>query len=139
MPVQVPPPAARRSNRTDATPEPASAESDATATDGPRTAAPPAGAVSEPVGAAVSTTHVCEAGVGSVLPAASVARTRNVWLPSASAEYAFGLAHGANPAPSSSQAKLEPGSLEANEKLAAVAFVSAGGPKSMVVSGGVVS
>ena len=34
-------------------------------------------------GAAVSTVHVWEAGVASVWPAASVARTWKVWLPSA--------------------------------------------------------
>jgi hypothetical protein len=34
-------------------------------------------------GAAVSTVQECEAGVGSVLPAGSVALTSNVWLPSA--------------------------------------------------------
>ena len=35
-------------------------------------------------GAAVSTVQPEEAGVGSTLPAASVARTSNVWLPSLS-------------------------------------------------------
>ena len=43
-----------------------------------------AGASSKDVfGAVVSTVHVCEAGVASVCPAASVARTWKVWLPSA--------------------------------------------------------
>ena len=36
-------------------------------------------------GGAVSTVHVYAAGLGSVLPATSVARTDTVWLPSASA------------------------------------------------------
>ena len=34
-------------------------------------------------GADVSIVHVNESGVGSALPAPSIARTRNVWLPSA--------------------------------------------------------
>ncbi len=37
-------------------------------------------------GGVVSIVHVYEAGVGSVFPAVSVARTWNVWLPSARAE-----------------------------------------------------
>ena len=51
MVVQAPPPAGRRWNSAEATPEPESAESEETATEAPRRAAPSAGAVSEPVGA----------------------------------------------------------------------------------------
>ena len=42
-------------------------------------------------GACVSTVNVRVAGDGSVLPAASLARTLNVWLPSASAFSVLGL------------------------------------------------
>ena len=44
------------------------------------------GALIETDGAPASTSHVNAAGVGSVLPTASVARTRKVWLPSPSPE-----------------------------------------------------
>jgi nucleoside phosphorylase len=42
------------------------------------------------VGAAVSTVKVRRSGVRSVLPAASMARTSNVWLPSLSVAVVFG-------------------------------------------------
>jgi len=42
-----------------------------------------AGNVVVELGAVVSTSHVYEAGEASWLPAASVARTSKVWLPSA--------------------------------------------------------
>ena len=48
----------------------------------PETVTPPAGAVSAPVGFVMSTSHVYVAGVGSMLPTASIASTENVWLPS---------------------------------------------------------
>ena len=46
-------------------------------------------------GAAVSTVNLRVAGEASVLPAASVARTRTVWPPSASAVVVHGLVHAA--------------------------------------------
>lgn len=48
----------------------------------PRTSALSSGAVSVTLGAVVSTTKVRLAGLGSVLPAASVERTRKVCSPS---------------------------------------------------------
>ena len=77
MAVQAPPPAGRRWNSAEATPEPESAESDETATEAPRSAAPFVGAVSEPVGAVPSKENVRLVGVWA-LPASSVARTRTV-------------------------------------------------------------
>jgi hypothetical protein len=43
---------------------------------------------------------VNEAGVGSVLPAASVARTEKVWLPSVRDDALYGLEHDPNAPPS---------------------------------------
>ncbi len=65
-------------------------------------------------GAAVSTVKVRVAGVGSMLPAASIARTENVCSPSGSVPSACGDVHGANAAPSSLHSKVEFGSLEEN-------------------------
>ena len=67
--VQVPAPAGERWNAAEATPELPSAESEETVTV-PRSADPPAGAVSEPVGATVSIRTSCEPTV-SALPTAS--------------------------------------------------------------------
>jgi hypothetical protein len=79
------------------------------------------------------------AGVGSVLPAGSVARTWKVWEPSARAVYSCGLAQGAKAASSRAHWKLEPASLEVKPKLALVLVVDVGGAAVMVVFGGVVS
>ena len=79
--VQAPPPAGRRWNSAEATPEPESAESEETATV-PESSAPSAGAVSDPVGFVLSTSTVCAA-ESSVLPASSVTRTRTRTSPSA--------------------------------------------------------
>ena len=79
--VQAPPPAGRRWNSAEATPEPASAESEETVTVAAE-AAPSAGAVSEPVGFVLSTTTSWTA-ESSVLPALSVTRTRTRTSPSA--------------------------------------------------------
>jgi hypothetical protein len=51
----------------------------------PDTVAPTKGAEMDTAGAVVSMVHVKLAGVGSVLPAASVACTWKVWLPGVSA------------------------------------------------------
>ena len=48
------------------------------------------------VGTVVSMVQVDDAGDASVLPAASLALTWNVWLPSAKLEYDLGLVHAAN-------------------------------------------
>src|SRR5215210_8871081 len=52
-------------------------------------------------GAAASTVHVNAAGVPSTLPAPSIARTSNRWLPSERPEYVFGLVQSLKPAASS--------------------------------------
>ena len=73
--VQEPPPAGLRSKRTESTPEPpVSAEFEETEIV-PRTAAPSAGAVSEPVGFVLSTVTVRSADV-KLFPASSVVTAR---------------------------------------------------------------
>ena len=89
--------------------------------------------------AATFTIHVLEAGVASVLPAASVARTENVWLPFTRTEYDAGELHVAKAAPSRLQANVEPVSLELNVKEALAVVTVPVGPPVIVVSGGVVS
>ena len=81
MVVQAPPPAGRRWNRAESTPEPASDESEETITEAPRSAAPSAGAVSEPVGAVASKANV-RLGEASAFPTPSTARARTVYDPS---------------------------------------------------------
>ena len=75
--VQAPPPAGRRWNSAESTPEPVSAESEETVTELPRSAAPSAGAVREPVGSVASKWNVRAEGV-SALPTSSVAKTLTV-------------------------------------------------------------
>ena len=72
-----PPPAGRCWNSAESTPEPVSAESEETVTALPPTAAPSAGAVSDPVGSVASNVKVTLDGA-SVLPTLSRARTRTV-------------------------------------------------------------
>ena len=96
-------------------------------------------AVIEVSGAAVSIVHVRLAGVGSVFPAASVAFTWKVWLPTARPVYAFGLVQPANAAPSRLHWKVEPDSLEEKLKLGLVELLGFAGLDVIVVSGGVVS
>ena len=110
----------------------------------PRTCAPSAGAVSDTVGgvvsgAVVSTVQVRLAGVGSVLPAGSVARTVNVWEPSANPVYVLGEVQAVSDPPSSVQPNVEPVwlALKANVAVSEVAVPV--GPASMVVSGAVLS
>ena len=79
--VQAPPPAGRRWNSAEATPEPESAESDSTASV-PVTRAPFAGAVSAPVGFVRSIVTLTTS--EPVLPLPSVATARSARLPSAS-------------------------------------------------------
>ena len=52
------------------------------------------------------------AGVASVLPAASVARTSKVWLLSVSPATVCGLVQAANDPPSMLHSNVEPGSLD---------------------------
>src|ERR1044072_2525996 len=90
-------------------------------------------------GSLSSTAHIHTAGVGSVLPDGSVARTEKVWPPTARPAYDLPEPKEANSAASSLHSKLEPDSLEPKEKPAEVVVVVAGGPPEMGVSGGVVS
>jgi hypothetical protein len=78
------------------------------------------------------------AGVGSTLPARSVATTVKVWSPGARSEYSIGVLHSASGSASSLHSKVEPASA-ANVKAAIVAPVWALGPERIRVSGGVVS
>src|SRR6266496_4973811 len=91
-------------------------------------------------GAAVSTVKSREAGVGSVLPAASVARTRKVWAPSARALAGVCVSPGPEQAPNGSESKrhskLDPGSVEENPKVGVESLVAPEGPEVIVVSGG---
>ena len=95
------------------------------------------------VGAAVSMVQVRAAGVASVLPDASVARTSNVWLPAESPVYVFGEVQAVKPASwveSRRHLKVEPISSELKLKVAVVWFVGSDGPPAaIVVWGGVVS
>jgi hypothetical protein len=73
----------------------------------------------------------------AVLPAASVARTRKVWDPSASEVYAFGDEHAEKPPASRLQVR-EP-SFVVKEKVAAVLATAPLGPEVMETVGAVVS
>src|SRR5262249_22929555 len=81
------------------------------------------------------TVHVRSAGVGSVLPPASVASTRNVCEPDPSPEYAVGELHAANTTPSMLHWNVA-GSDAVNVKVADVELTVPEGPEVMVVSGG---
>ena len=84
---------------------------------------------------------VAEAGVGSVLPAASVALTWKVCVPFFS-ERDLGELQGANVPLSTLQAKLEPASVLWNSTLTSALFflvVTVLGALVITVSGGVVS
>ena len=89
-------------------------------------------------GAVVSIVQVWEAGVASVLPAVSVARTSKVWEPSARASTVWGLEQEAKPPASSWHSKVED-SLAEKVKVASAELEGSAGPESMVVSGSVVS
>ena len=79
------------------------------------------------------------AGVGSRFPAASRARTSNVWLPFARFEYSLGELHEPQELASSRQWNVERASVEVKAKLAEVISMVPAGPAVMVVSGGVLS
>ena len=90
-------------------------------------------------GGAVSITQRRLAGVGSLFPAASVARTRNSCAPATRGPYSRGEVQGANAAASSEHSSRDPGSLPENAKLALWLLVGSAGPDSIAVSGGVTS
>jgi hypothetical protein len=96
-------------------------------------------AVIDVFGGPVSTVQVRLAGVGSVLPTASVARTCTVWLPSVSPVYVLALVQEANAPASSLHSNVLPASEDANSKVPLVWFVGLVGPEVMVVCGGVAS
>src|SRR6185295_13503005 len=100
---------------------------------------PDGGLVNCVSGATVSTVQVTEAGVGSMLPAASRARTSKVWLPSARLFSACGLVAAAKAAPSRRVSNVEPVSFEEKEMDAVVALFGEAIVVPMVVSGAVVS
>ena len=95
-------------------------------------------------GAAVSTVNVRVAGVASTLPAASVARTENVYVPSASGpsvrgEVQLAYVPVAAPGPSSLHSNVEPASVEVNVNDGDAPLVVPVGPPVIVVSGAAVS
>ncbi len=91
-------------------------------------------------GASGSTTsQVRVAGVGSVLPAASIARTRTVRWPGASVGRTSGLAQSVNDAPSRAHSNLTPDSLALNDTDAGPGEMVPAGPAVISVTGGVVS
>ncbi len=111
--------------------DPASLEENAT--DALDVATVPDGA--EPIvvcGAVASTVHVRVAGVGSGLPAASLAVTISVCEPSLSAVYCSGDRHGVAAAPSSLHMNVEPASLDENVNVALALLVGADGPATIV-------
>ena len=74
------------------------------------------------------------------MPAWSVARTSKVWLPSASAgERVSGLEQGLQEPPSMRHSKLEPVSVDVNEKVGFASLEGSGGDAVIDVSGAVVS
>src|SRR6266513_369974 len=88
-------------------------------------------------GAVRSTVQVWLAGVASVFPAGSVARTSRVWLPSPSAPVVSGLVQELQLPPSIRHSNVEPGSLALNANAGVVSFEGLGGPPSIVVFGAV--
>ena len=88
---------------------------------------------------AAATVKAREAGLGSRLPAASLARTSKVWLASLKPEYDLGDEQADQVLPSRRHSNVDPDSLELNPKLADVELTVPEGPEEIVVSGGVVS
>ncbi len=86
-------------------------------------------------GATVSMVQVKLAGVASMLPAASVARTRSVCGPSARADNVCGLVHVAKAAPSSEHSNVASASSAEKVKTGSVSFEGLVGVVSIVVSG----
>jgi hypothetical protein len=76
-----------------------------------------------------------EAGVGSTLPAASIAWTSKLWGPSRSSEVVVGDVQGSYGLPSTLQANVEPGFDDVNAKVGVALLVLPDGPPVIVVSG----
>jgi hypothetical protein len=85
--------------------------------------------------ASVSTVKLRDAGVGSALPRASVARTSKPWGPSASGAVVWGEAQVENSPASIRHSNVAPASEE-NPKVGVGSSVGPAGPESMEVSGG---
>ncbi len=99
-----------------------------------------AGGSSGPPGGSGSTTVQPRcAGEGSRLPAASTARTSNVWAPAASPVRTLGDSQAANAAPPRRHSNAAGASVEVNWNVAVVDSTEPVGPAVMVVFGGVVS
>ena len=90
-------------------------------------------------GGPVSTTKACWAGVASVLPAGSVARTSKVCGPSPSAAVVWDELQDAHAPPSIRHSKLEPGWSDENANVGVASAVGSEGPLSIVVCGAAVS
>src|SRR5215510_13468255 len=90
-------------------------------------------------GSRVSTVKLREAGVWSVLPAGSVARTEKVWGPSAREAVVSGEEQGAQAPESTRHSKDEPGWSESKVKVGVGLLVGPAGPLRMLVSGSRVS
>jgi hypothetical protein len=90
-------------------------------------------------GGVVSTVKALVAGVASVFPAASVARTESVYEPSRRDAGVYGEEHVENVTPSRAHANVEPASLDENVKVGVESAVAPVGPPVIAVSGGVVS
>ena len=84
-------------------------------------------------GAAVSTVNARDAGVASTLPPGSVARTSNVWAPSASEAVVSGVEHEPQAPPSTRHSNVEPAWLDENANVGVVSLVGPDGPLSIVV------
>ena len=84
-------------------------------------------------GAAVSTVKLRDAGVGSTLPAGSVARTSNVCAPSANEAVVSGVEHEPHAPPSTRHSKLEPAWLDEKANVGVESLVGPEGPLSIVV------
>ena len=92
--------------------------------------------VSDP---AVSTEKLRLAGLASVLPASSVARTSKVCGPSVSVPVVWGVVQEVKVPPSTAHSKVELGSVEVNSKVGVLSAVGPEGPAVMFVSGSTVS
>lgn len=90
-------------------------------------------------GTTVSIAQVYGAGEASTFPAASFARTQNVWDPSASPVRSRGLAHAVQAPVSSLQSNVAPTSFDEKLKLALAVFERTGGVAVKLVSGMAVS
>jgi hypothetical protein len=89
--------------------------------------------------AATATVNDCVAGVASVLPAVSVARTAMPCMPSARALVVHGLVHAAQAPESSRHWNIEPLSLAVKANVGVLSVVVPVGPDVMLVFGAVVS